>query len=76
MPMHGIDEVGEVVRCAESRRRGEIADRLVTPAPIERVFGDRHQFDVREVRVIQVSRKLVGKFAIIEKRTVIAASFP
>ena len=76
MPVHGVDEVGKVVGRAESRRRGEVADRLVSPAPIERVLGDRHQLDVREVRVVEVHDKLVGQVAIIEKRTVLAASFP
>ena len=77
MPVHGIDEVGEVVGRAESRRRGEVADRLVAPAPVERMFGDRHQLDVREVGVVEVSDELVGQLAIVEKRTaVLAASFP
>ena len=77
MPVHGVDEVGEVVGRAEPRRRGEVADRLVTPAPVERVFGDRHQLDVREVRVVEVGDELVGQLAIIEKPiAVLAASFP
>ena len=57
VPVHGVDEVGEVVGRAESRRRGEVADRLVAPAPVERVLGDRHQLDVREVRVVEVRRR-------------------
>ena len=77
MPVQGVDEVGEVVGRAESRRRGEVADRLVTPAPVERVFGDRHQLDVREVGVVEVGDELVGQLAVVEKRTaVLAASFP
>ena len=57
MLVHGIDEVGEVVGRTESRRRGEVADRLIAPASIKRVFGDRHQLDVREVRVVEVQRQ-------------------
>ncbi len=77
VPVQGIDEVGEVVGRAEPRRRGEVADRLVAPAPVERMFGDRHQLDVGEVRVLEVRDKLVGQLAIVEERTaVVAASFP
>ena len=72
-----VDEVGEVVGRAEPRRRGEVADRLVAPAPVERVLGDRQQLDVREVGVVEVSDELVGQLAIVEERiAVLAASFP
>ena len=77
MPVQGVDEVGEVVGRAEPRRGGEVADRLITPASVERVFGDRHQLDVREMRVVEVSDELVGQLAIVEKRiAVLAAAFP
>ena len=41
------------------------------------MLGDRHQLDVREVRVVEVSDELVGQLAIVEKRVpVFAASLP
>ena len=77
MLVQRVDEVGEVVGRAESRRRGEVADRLVAPAAVERVLGDRHQLDVRELRVLEVGDQLVGQLAIVEKRiAVLAASLP
>ena len=36
VPVQRVDEVGEVVGRAEPRRRGEVADRLVAPASVER----------------------------------------
>ena len=67
MPVQRIDEVGEVVGRAEPRRRGEVADRLVAPASVERMLGDRQQLDVGEVGVLQVRDQLVGQLAIVEE---------
>ena len=67
MLVQGVDEVGEVVGRAEPRRRGEVADRLVAPASVERVLGDRHQLDVGEVGVLEVRDELVGELAVAEE---------
>ena len=72
-----VDEVGEVIGRAMPRGRGEIADRLVAPAPVERMLGDRQELDVGELGVLEVRGQLVGQLAIIEKAgRRLAASFP
>src|SRR5437762_2881587 len=35
-----IDEVGEVIGCAVAGGWSKVADRLISPASVERVFGD------------------------------------
>ena len=67
MAVQRVDEVGEVVGRAEPRGRCEVADRLITPAPVKRMLGDRHQLDVGEMGVVEVGDELVGQFAVAEK---------
>ncbi len=77
MTVHRVDEIGEIVRSTESPRRSEIPDWLVSPAPVEGVFGDRHQLDVSEPGVFQMINQLIGQLAITEERiAVITAAFP
>ena len=47
-------------------RRRVHADGLVSPGAVERVLGDRQQFDVRETHVSDVADEFVGKFAIAQ----------
>ena len=57
------------------RRRGEVADRLVAPAAVERMLGDRQQLDVREVGVLEVRDQVVGQLAIVEEAGSPASTF-
>ena len=58
-----VDERAEVVGRAVARRRREVAGGLVAPRLVERMLGDRHQFDVREAQVGGVGHEPVGKLA-------------
>ena len=59
-----VHEVFEIVRRAESRRRGIVADRLIAPGSIERVFADRQHFDMREAHLFDVGDQGFRQLAI------------
>ena len=44
--VEGIDEIHEIVRCAEAGGRGVIAADLIAPASVIRVLGDGQDFDM------------------------------
>ena len=52
--MTAVDEVTKIVGISETVRWRKHADRLVTPGAVERVFGHRQQFDVRESHGLDV----------------------
>ncbi|MNX96276.1 hypothetical protein D3C86_1285870 [compost metagenome] len=58
----GIDERGELVRRAITRTRRELRQQLITPRTAERVFHDRHQFDVGEAQVFDIGNQSLGQF--------------
>ena len=68
-----VDEVHEILRRAVTRRRREIAGRLVTPRAVERMLGDRHQLDVREAHALHVLDQRLRDAAIAEECVVGAA---
>jgi hypothetical protein len=43
-----VDQVLEILRRAVAAAGGEVAGRLISPRPEERMLHDRQQFDVRE----------------------------
>ena len=49
--MGAIDEAGEAGRIAEAAGRREQADRLIAPGGVERMLGDRQQFEMGEAEV-------------------------
>ena len=59
-----VDEVHEVVRRAEARRRRVVADHLIAPGAGERMLHNGHQFDVRVAHPLDVRHQLVGQFAV------------
>ena len=65
--MQVIDEVGEVVGRAMPGGRREIANRLVAPASVKRMLGDRQQLDVGELGVLEVRGQVVGQLAIVQE---------
>ncbi|MNB99514.1 hypothetical protein D3C75_468000 [compost metagenome] len=58
----GVDERGELVRRAITRTRRELRQQLITPRTAERVFHDRHQFDVGEAQVFDIGNQSLGQF--------------
>src|SRR5258708_77586 len=61
-----LDEITEVVGLAVAAGGREIADRLVTPAPVVRMFGHRQQLDVGVAHLLHVLDKLVSKLTVVE----------
>ncbi len=59
-----VHEVAEIVRVAEALGRRKHADRLVAPGAVERMLGDRQQFDMGEAHLPDVFDQFVGEFAI------------
>ncbi|MOA16824.1 hypothetical protein D3C78_1370550 [compost metagenome] len=57
----GVDERGELVRRAIARTRRELRQQLITPRTAERVFHDRHQFDVGEAQVFDIGNQPLGQ---------------
>ena len=67
VPVQVVDEVDEVVRRAVPRGRREVADRLISPAPVERMLGDRQELDVGEMGMVEMGDQLLGQLAIVEE---------
>ena len=61
-----VDEVAEVVRRAESRRRRVVRRDLVAPRAAERVLRHRQQLDVREPELDDVIAQLLGELPVVQ----------
>jgi hypothetical protein len=59
-----IDEITEVVGRAETRRRREVPDGLISPRAVEGMFHDRHELEMRVAHVLRIRHERVGEFAI------------
>ncbi len=59
----GIDEGAQLVRRAVARGRGEVAGGLVAPGFVERVLGDRQQFEVGVALRDGVGNQAFGELA-------------
>ncbi len=46
-----VDEEAEIIRAAEALSGGEITGGLVAPGIVQRVLGNRQQFDVGKAQV-------------------------
>ena len=66
--MRAVDEARETVDRPEARGRRELRERLVAPRAAERVFGDRHELDVREAHALHVRNQPLGEFVPVALR--------
>ena len=64
--MEVVHQKHEVRGRSEAAGRCEVANRLVTPRTIERVLGDREEFDMRKTRVVHIVGELNGYLPICE----------
>ena len=64
--MEFVHEIREIFGRAVTRRGRVVARYLISPAAVERIFGDTHEFYVRKSRFFYVFARLVGKLAIVE----------
>ncbi len=71
--MQMVDEIHQILRRAVACRRREISRGLIAPRTIERVLGDRHEFDMRKSGLLEIGGQLVRQLAIVEKVAVLAA---
>src|SRR6266478_22781 len=62
-----VHEGHELPRAAIAARRGEVADRLITPRAVERMLHHGQELDVGKAHVLDVIRELVGQLAVVEK---------
>ena len=69
--MELIDKVHEVLRCAVTGCGREIAGNLIAPGGVERILGDRHQFDVGVAHLLDIFDQLVRNLAVIEEFAVL-----
>jgi hypothetical protein len=70
----GVHEMAEVVRRAEAGGGSEVAGGLVTPGLVQRVLGDRHQFQMGVAQVGDVGHQGVGQFAPVVETSVVMAA--
>ncbi len=69
--VEAVDEVAEVVGCAEARRRRVVAGHLVAPRAGEGMLHHRQQLDVREAEVRDVVGELVRELAVAQRAVVL-----
>ena len=62
--MTGVDQRREIRRASEPAGRREQPGRLIAPGAVERMLGDRQEFDMGETEIAHIGRKLVGELAI------------
>ena len=65
--MQHIHHVHEVLRRSVTAGRGEVAQRLIPPGAVERVFHDGEQLDVREAGRADVLAELMPQLAVGER---------
>src|SRR5215469_5718702 len=70
-PVAAIDELHEFRRGAVTAGGGEVAQSLVSPGAVIRMFHHRKQFDVRIAEFFNVRNELIAKLAISEPAIVI-----
>ena len=65
--VHFIHKISKVLRRAVTRGRREVARYLIAPRPVERIFGDAHEFQVRIAEFFKIFAHFVGELTIIER---------
>src|SRR5580700_9476839 len=68
--MAAIDKLHELSGSAVAAGGSEVANRLVAPGTVERVFHDGKQLDVGVAKILDVGNKLIAKLAIGEPAVV------
>ncbi len=68
-----IDQEHQVLGRSKARRGGEIPRGLIAPGTVERVFRNRHQFDMRESEVVEVIGQQRRHLSIAQKRAIAPA---
>ncbi len=71
----GVDQMPQLVGRAESTGWCKVACALVAPRFIQRVFGNRHEFDVRVAHTLDVRHQIGCQFAVAVK-SAIRMAFP
>ena len=66
-----VDEVTKIIRRTEARRRRVKTAHLIAPGAVKRIFGNRHQFDMRVSHALYVRGKFVRRFTVREIAPVI-----
>ena len=62
-----VDEIAEVVSIAKSASGREVARGLVAPGGIQRVLGDRQQFDMGKACLFDVIDQTVRQFTVVKE---------
>src|SRR5262249_49911777 len=68
-----IDEVHKVLGRAIACGGRKIAGGLIAPRSVERMLGNRHEFNMREAELIQIIAQRMRKLAVGKKVAVLAA---
>ena len=68
--MRRVDETRKPRRIAEARGRRVEAGRLVAPARIEGMLGDRQQLDMGEAHVVGIGDQLLGELLVAHEAAV------
>src|ERR1700691_6789580 len=69
--MQVVHEIHQILRCAVTRRRREIPRSLISPKTIEGVLGNRHEFNMRKSRLVEILRQGMRQFPVVEKVAVL-----
>ena len=64
--MASVDEIHEIGGRAEAAGHRVVADSLIAPRRVERMFHDRQQFDMRVAHLFHVRHKFVRQFPVSE----------
>src|SRR5271155_3455272 len=62
--MAAIHKIFEIVRLAVTASRREIADGLIAPRAVERMFHDRHQLEMGKAQALGIRNQRLSQLAI------------
>src|SRR5579875_3512536 len=71
--MAAFDEQPEILRRAVAARRSRIADRLIAPGSVVRMFENGQQLEMRKTQLPGVGRELLGQLTIAQPAVVLPA---
>jgi len=66
-----VDQIAQVLGCAEAGGRGVGVADLVTPGLVQGMFGQGHELDVGKTQIAHIRNEFVGELAIGVKRAVL-----
>ena len=67
VPVHGIDEISEILRRAVPCGRRIKTAHLIAPRLVQRMFAHRQQFHMGITHFLHISRQRIGEFAVSRK---------